>query len=58
MGVNSILAMSAHLSNLFNTGQEIDSETCGLDAVFPLDHPKFDSGAESSKFAILYIIRI
>ena len=32
-----ILAMSAHLSILFNTSQGIGTETCVMDTVFPLD---------------------
>ena len=58
MGVNFILAMPTHLFILFNTGQGIGTETCVLDTMFHLDHPNFDSGAESSRFTISYIIRI
>ena len=36
MGVNFILAMPAHLSILFNTCQEIGTETCVLGIMFPL----------------------
>ena len=56
--VNFILATPAHLSILFNTDQRIGTETCVPDTMFPLDHPNFDSGAESSRFTISYIIRI
>ena len=58
MGVNFILTRPAHLFILFNTGQGIGTKTFVLDTMFPLDHPEFDSGAESSRLTILYIIRI
>ena len=63
MGVNFILAMPAHLSILFYTGQGIGSETCVLDTMFPLDHPNFDSGTESSRsyctnFGVIFVTNV
>ena len=46
-----ISSMLAHLSILFNAGQ--GTETWMLDIMFPLDHPNFDLGAESSRFTML-----